>query len=100
MISVPDFIQSIASDDPAYDVTHNFGKMMVLYGLIAGIPDIAIASNHTTDKTSFDITATNQAIAHSVNSYLNGVSYTAYGTRYDILSDCEKRCIHINIIKR
>lgn len=100
MISVPDFIQSITSDNPAYDVTHNFGKMMVLYGLIAGIPDIVIASNHTSDKTSFDITAINQTTAHSVNSYLNGISYTAYGTRYDVSSDCEKRCVHINITKR
>ena len=98
-MTIPEFIQSIASDNPAYDVTHNFGKLMVLYRLMAGIPNISIASNHTTDKTSFDVTANNQVTAKSVNSYLNGISYTAYGTRYDIATDCEKRCIHISITR-
>ena len=38
MISVPEFVQGIRTEDPTYDITHNFGKMMVLYSLLGGCP--------------------------------------------------------------
>lgn len=100
MIPIPEFIQGIESDDYAHDVTHNFNKMMVLYHLVSGIPGLSISSNHTTEKTSFDIIATNRKLANNVNSYINGITFTIYGSKYDINTTSENKKIHVRITKR
>ena len=99
MYPIPNFIQGIESDDYIHDVTHNFNKMIVLYHLVSGIPGLSISSNHTTEKTSFDITARNQKLAKNIDSYMNGVTFTIYGSKYDVNTTLEKRNIHVNITK-
>ena len=99
MISIPEFIQSIASDNPAHDVTQNFSKMVILYNLFGGRSDISISSTHE-DGTCFHISAKNKTSAKNINEYINGVVYTAYGCQYGITSICEQRTVDVIIKKQ
>lgn len=98
MISIPDFIKDIQSDQPDYDMMHNFGKMVVLYWLLGGRSDITISSSHT-DGTMFHISTKNKTSAKTINSYINGVSYSAYGHSYLVTSDIEQKMVNVNIQK-
>ena len=99
MISIPEFMQGIMSDDPAHDVTHNFSKMMVLYHLLGGRSDIKISSTHE-DGTMFHIAARNQTSARDLNTYINGTSNIANGCTYTNCSEWEQRQIDIRIQKQ
>lgn len=99
MISIPEFIQGIASDDPTHDVTRNFSKMVVLYHLLGGRSDIAISSTHE-EETMFHIRAVNKTCAKSINEYINGVTYTAYGCQYGVTSICEQKTVDVVIKKQ
>ena len=98
MLSIPNFIQGIEMEDPAHDVTHNFGKMMVLYRLLGGIPNLSISTTHD-DGTGFAIHTKTKKDATSVNEYINGVSYRVYGNDYKIVSICEQKSIQVKISK-
>lgn len=99
MYSVPEFIQGIVTDNPAYDLTHNFGKMMVLYRLLGGIPGITISTTHE-DGTGFAIKTKTKREASSVNEYMNGVRYVVYGNGYNVSTYIqEDKCIKVKISK-
>lgn len=99
MMSIPDFIQGIDSDNPSHDVAKNFGKLSVLYNLLGGRSDISISSTHE-NGTMFHIGARNKTSARSINDYINGVTYTVYGCQYYITSICEQKTIDVIIKKR
>lgn len=98
MLSIPNFIQGIETDNPAHDITHNFGKMMVLYRLLGGIPNLSISTTHE-DGTGFAIRTKTKKEATSVNEYINGVSYRVYGSDYRVVSVCEQKSIKVKISK-
>ena len=98
MLSIPNFIQGIETDNPTHDVTHNFGKMMVLYRLLGGIPNLSISTTHE-DGTVFSIQAKTKKDANSVNEYINGISYRVYGSNYRVMSVCEQKSIKVKISK-
>lgn len=98
MLSVPAFMQGIVTDNPTEDYTHNFNKMMVLYRLLGGRPGISISTTHE-NGTGFDIKTRTKRDATSVNRYINQVTYTVYGNKYFIVSECEQKLVHVNISK-
>ena len=98
MLSVPAFMQGIVTDNPTEDYTHNFNKMMVLYRLLGGRPGISISTTHE-NGTEFDIKARTIRDAKGINTYINSVTYTVYGNKYSIVSECEQKLVHVNIRK-
>lgn len=99
MLSIPDFLQGIETDNPAYDFTHNFNKMMVLYRLIGGRPNISISTTHD-DGMGFQIKAKSAKDATYMNNYINGITYTVYGNQYGVTSVCEKKIVQVSIQKK
>ena len=99
MISVPEFVQGIRTEDPTYDITHNFGKMMVLYSLLGGCPDLTISTNHIDNTTSFLVEARTIALSTYINHCINGICYTVYGDMYSIESEQNKKSNLIRIKK-
>ena len=97
MLTVSDFFKGIDSDNPTYDYTHHFGKMMVLYRLLGGRPDISISTN-CANGFEVDIKTRTKRDATYINSYING-TYTVYGTRYGLNSTCEQKMVHLEISK-
>lgn len=96
---VPAFMSSVNMEDPSNDYTHNFGKLMVLYRMIGGTPNISISTTHN-GPTGFEIKAKNKSEANRLNSYINGVTYQAYGTSYGISSVVEQRVVSVSIKKQ
>ena len=97
---VPAFMCSINMEDPSNDYTHNFGKLMVLYRMLSGTPNISISTTHTNGPTGFEIKAKNKTEANRLNNYINGVTYRAYGTSYDVTSVVEQRIVSVSIKKQ
>lgn len=97
MLTVSDFFKGIDSDNPTYDYTHHFGKMMVLYRLLGGRPDISISTN-CTNGFEVDIKTRTKRDATYINSYMSG-TYTVYGTQYGLNSTCEQKMVHLEINK-
>ena len=98
MLSIPAFMQGIVTDNPTEDYTHNFNKMMVLYRLLGGRPGISISTTHD-GCTEFNIKTRTVRDAKGINQYINQVTYTVYGNKYSIVSQCEQKLVHVNISK-
>ena len=99
MYSVPMFMQGIEMGNAAYDYTHNFCKLMVLYRLLGGRPNISISVVKQEDSVGFEIKAKTMKDAEFVNKYINGTNYTVYGTQYGVTSVCEKKTISFTVKK-
>ena len=97
MLSVPEFFKGVESDNPTYDFTHHFGKMMVLYSMLGGRPGISISTN-SANGFEVDIKTRSKKDATAINTIVSG-TYTAYGTRYGINSVCEQKVVHLEINK-
>lgn len=97
MLTVPDFFKGVDSDNPTHDFTHHFGKMMVLYRMLGGRPDISISTN-CANGFEANIKTKTKRDANSVTTLMNG-TYTVYGTKYGINSTCEQKVVHLEISK-
>lgn len=96
---VPAFMCGVDMGDPTNDYTHNFGKLMVLYRIIGGNPNYSVSTTHN-GSTGFEVKAKNKTAANKLNSYINGITYKAYGMNYNITSVCDQRIVSVSIKKQ
>lgn len=98
MLTVPDFFKGVESDNPSYDFTHHFGKMMVLYRTLGGRPGISISTS-SQDGFYADVKAKTKRDATYVNETMNNTNFTVYGNKYGIMTVQEQKVVHIQISK-
>lgn len=76
---IQDFVQQIASDDLAKDISHNLDKVVVLYNLIGERSDVTICTDTVDGKLGFSVTV-GEEDAVTLSNTLNNISYyTSYG---------------------
>lgn len=101
MISRFDFIKdTISSDNPAYDFTHHFNEISVLYGIVGGRSDIDVVTSKEKGKFGFSILLEKEEEAQTLKSRCDGSKYTVYGESYTLRAKMSKSdTVFLRVIK-
>lgn len=94
MFNMPEFFQSVESDDLVVDTTKHFDAMSVMYELIGLQESVNIKSK---GNSQFVVT-TDSKLASDHICRMHGSNYTVYGSTYGIcVTPCDG-CIDIGVV--
>ena len=90
------FIGNINSNNIADDAARFFDEIAILYNLIGTREDIEVYSD---GNAKFTLMMDSEVEASKLYSLLNGLDYTVYGFRYQIIMHVSNCNVFVNLIR-